>query len=153
MILQMSVVLRGKVKGSALPQLHSFSQIITFQVIYKPLILIRSDSVLPKTSKSVGMPELKAGPIPEGCAGVLVLCFNNRLRCSYQMSVTWRYKPPSIHKPVLAHLCTDQSQPSSVPNNDKTTKLNHFPTEGNGNSRGRGEGVFKTFLKKRIKLN
>ena len=43
---------------------------------------------LPRISKSVGIPELKAGPIPDGFAGVLVLCFNSLCRCSCQMSVT-----------------------------------------------------------------
>ena len=34
--------------------------------------LISTTKNLPKISKSVGRPELKAGPIPDGLAGVLV---------------------------------------------------------------------------------
>ena len=47
---------------------------------------------VPIMSKSVGTPELKAGPIPEGSAGVLVRCPTNRPGCSYQISVTKLYK-------------------------------------------------------------
>ena len=43
---------------------------------------------IPNTSKSVGIPDLNAGPIPEGFAGVLVRWPTKRLRCSYQISVT-----------------------------------------------------------------
>ena len=68
----------------------------------KQLLKSKPTKNLPKLSKSVGRPELKAGPIPDGFAGVLVRWRNNLLRCSYHISVTYR----QMETIVLRITCT-----------------------------------------------